>query len=198
VFNNTIDGGGKGLARPWRVPAIEVGPDGFLASLRNNVFYDHPTDFHNGTATVRPGFAEKLADPAPARLGYADYNLFFNPDAKAKRNYGLRVEGKVERADAGFGKHDVPAGGAKDAQADPKFKGPIPKTIPSADADIRAGKVTVAQILAHYRDSYSPAADSPLVGADDPADGTGSFIGAIGPGKDAREDHFGRPDREKR
>jgi hypothetical protein len=198
VFNNTFDGGGKGLARPWRVPAIEVGPDGFLASLRNNVVYDHPTDVHNGTATVRPGFAEKLGDPVPARLGYADYNLFFNPDAKAKRNYGLRVDGKTERTDAGFGKNDVPAGGPKDAQADPKLKGPIPKAFPFADTDIRAGKVTVARILAQYRDAYSPAEGSPLVGAGDPADGPGSFIGAVGPGKDAPNDDFGRPVREKR
>jgi hypothetical protein len=32
----------------------------------------------------------------------------------------------------------------------------------------------------------------------DPADGPGSFIGAIGPGTDAPNDHFGRPAREKR
>src|SRR5262249_32071371 len=139
-----------------------------------------------------------LNDPAPARLGYADYNLFFNADANARRNYGLRVDGKTERTDAGFGKHDVPAGGAKDAQADPKFKGPIPKAFPFADADIRAGKETGARIPANYGDVYSPAEGSPLVGAGDPADGPGSFIGAVGPGKDAPNDHFGRPGTEKR
>ena len=32
--------------------------------------------------TIRPGFAEKMTSPSPLRLGYADYNLFDNPDAK--------------------------------------------------------------------------------------------------------------------
>jgi hypothetical protein len=48
------------------------------------------------------------------------------------------------------------------------------------DDDIKSGKVTVSKILAYYRDVYSPAADSPLVGAGDPADGKGTNIGAIG------------------
>jgi hypothetical protein len=193
VYNNTFDGGGKDMARRWHVPAIEVGPEALLASLRNNVFYDHPTSFANGTATVRPGFTEKKALPGPARLGYADYNLFFNPDAKERQNYALSVAGKTERVDAGFARHDVPAGGEKDVQVNPKFHGPVPKAFPFSDDDIRARKVTVAQILARYREAYSPADGSPLLGAGDPADGPGSFIGAVGPGKDAPNDFFGRP-----
>jgi hypothetical protein len=191
IYNNTFDGGGKDLARPWHVPAIEVGSDAVLASLRNNVFYDHPTNFHTGTATVRPGFTEKKTTPAPARLGYADYNLFFNPDAKEQQNYALCVKDKTERADAGFAKHDLPVGGEKNAQVEPKFAGPIPKTFPFKDADIRDGKVTVSQILAHYRAAYAPTADSPLIGAGDPADGANSFIGAVGAGKNPPNDRFG-------
>ncbi|HJZ55882.1 MAG TPA: hypothetical protein VKE74_13015, partial [Gemmataceae bacterium] len=187
IYNNTFDGGGKGLARPWHVPAIEVGSDGFLASLRNNVFYDHPTNFASGTAIVRPGFAEKKTVPGPVRLGYADYNLFFNPDAREKQNYALSVRDKAE-ADDGFAKHDV--------QAPPKFKGPIPKTFPFADDELWAGKVTVSRVLAAYRDAYSPAEGSPLIGAGDPADGAGSYIGAIGPGKDAPNDSFGRLEKQ--
>ena len=61
------------------------------------------------------------------------------------------------------------------------------------DDDIRAGRVTVGKVLAFYREAYSPADGSPLVGAGDPADGPGSFIGAVGPGKDAPNDEFGRP-----
>jgi hypothetical protein len=194
VYNNTFDGGGKDVARRWHVPAIEVGPDALLAILRNNVFYDHPTSFANGTATIRPGFTEKKMSPAPARLGYADYNLFFNPDAKERQNYALSVAGKTERADAGFAKHDVPVGGEKDAQVNPRFRGPIPKAFPFSDDDIRMRKVSVSQILARYREAYSPADGSPLLGAGDPADGPGSFIGAVGPGKDAPNDFFGRPD----
>jgi hypothetical protein len=193
VYNNTFDGGGKALARPWSVPAIEVGPDGFLGSLRNNAFYNHPTDFASGTATVRPGFAEKLTAAGPARLGYADYNLFDNPDARERRNYGLTVAGKTERSDDGFGRHDVPSGGAKDAQADPKFAGPVPKEFPFSDEDLLARKVTVAKVLARYREAYTPAEGSPLIGAGDPADGEGSYVGAVGTTKGAPADHFGRP-----
>jgi hypothetical protein len=197
VYNNTFDAGGKDLARPWHVPAIEVGPDGFLTSLRNNAFYDHPTNVSAGTAIVRPGFAEKKTAPGPARLGYADYNLFFNPDAKERQNYALSVADKTERADAGFAKHDVPAGGEKNAQVDPRFQGPIPKKFPFSDDEIRARKVSVAQILAHYRAAYMPAEGSPLIGSGDPADGVGSYIGAVGGGKDPPNDLFGRPGREK-
>ncbi len=95
IYNNTFDGGGKDLARPWSVPAIAVGPDGFLASLRNNAFFNLPTNFFNGTATVRPEFAEKITSPAPARLGYADYNLFFNPDAHERaQHYAAQAGGE--------------------------------------------------------------------------------------------------------
>jgi hypothetical protein len=192
IYNNTFDGGGKDLARVWHVPAIEVSSEGFLHSLRNNVFFQHPTKFHNGTATIRPGFTEKKTDPGPARLGYADYNLFYNLDAAEQDNYALTVAGKTERADAGFARHDVPAGGARDAQAEPKFKGPVPKKFPFTDDDIKARKATVSQILAHYRTVYTPAEGSPLTGAGDPADGPGSFIGAVGAGKDPPHDQFGK------
>ena len=190
IYNNTFDAGGKDLERPWHVPAIEVGGEAFLHSLRNNAFYNHPTRFGAGTAIIRPGFGEKKTSPGPERLGYADYNLFFNPDAAEKQNYALSVRGKTERQDAGFAKHD--AGGEKNAQVEPKFKGPIPKKFPFGDDDIRAGKVKVSQILAHYRDAYSPAEASPLQGAGDPADGTGSFIGAVGAGKAPPNDFFGK------
>jgi hypothetical protein len=192
IYNNTFDGGGKDTARRWHVPAIEVGPEAFLASLRNNVFFNHPTSFTNGTAIVRPGFAEKKTAPGPARLGYADYNLFYNPDAKEKQNYALSVQGKTERVDAGFARHDVPIAGAKDAQVEPKFQGPLPERFPFSDEEIRSRKVTVGKILAVYRAAYTPTAGSPLIGAGDPADGAGSYIGAIGTAKDAPNDNFGR------
>lgn len=192
IYNNTFDAGGKSLARPWHVPAIEIGGSAFLASLRNNVFFNHPTNFGAGSATIRPGFTEKKTDPGPARLGYADYNLFYNPDAKVIQNYAVSVAGKTERTDAGFGKHDMPVGGAKNAQVHPKFKGPLPAAFPFSDDDIRARKVTVGKILEHYRDAYSPAEGSPLVAAGDPADGPGAYIGAVGTGKDVPADGFGR------
>jgi hypothetical protein len=193
IYNNTFDAGGKDLARPWHVPAIEVNADGFVASLRNNAFVRHPTRFSNGSATIRPGFGEKKTEPGPPRLGYADYNLFDNPDAAEKDNYALSVQGKTERVDPGFALHDVPAKGKKDEQAAPRFKGPLPTRFPFEDDDIRARKVTVTQILAHYREAYAPGEGSPLLGGGDPADGAGSYIGAVGGGKETPNDYFGRP-----
>jgi hypothetical protein len=108
------------------------------------------------------------------------------------QNYAVSVAGKTERMDAGFGKNDVPRGGARNAQMQPKFKGPIPTAFPFSDDDIRARKVSVAKMLAHYRDVYSPGDGSPLIDAGDPADGKHSFIGAVGTGMDTPNDRFGR------
>ena len=70
IYNNTFDGGGKDLARPWHVPAIEVGPDAFLASLRNNVFVDHPTNClqRHGDDPPRLQREEDRRPARPARL----------------------------------------------------------------------------------------------------------------------------------
>src|SRR5262249_50797304 len=157
IYNNTFDGGGKDLARPWHVPVIEVNSEAFLASLRNNVFFNNPTNFAKGTAIVRPGYFEKKIAERPARLGYADYNFFCNPDAAEKDHYALSVRGKTEGADDGFARHDIPKAGDKDASPDPKFRGPIPRRFPFDDDALRERKVTVAQILAHYRAAYAPA-----------------------------------------
>lgn len=189
IFNNVFDGGGR-----LDVPGIEVAPKGFVKSVRSNVFFNFAHKekyFKLPQAMIRPIWNEEPTEEKPARLGYADYNLFYNPGVKSPRNYLLAVAGKVERQDAGFGKHDIPVGGARDAQADPKFKGPL-KQFPFNNEDIRARKVTVSQILAAYRQAYTPAEGSPLLGAGDPADGAGNFIGAIGAGKNPPHDGFGR------
>jgi hypothetical protein len=194
IFNNVFDGGA------WMdVPAVEVSPGAFVKSLRNNVFYNfaYKDRYYKGPqGAIRAAWNDETAEKKPPRLGYADYNLFYNPKAKVPRNYLLSVAGKVERQDAGFGRNDVPRGGPVDAQADPKFKGPIPKEFPFSDDDIKSGKVTVSKILAYYREVYSPAADSPLIGAGDPADGAGTNIGAIGSAKESTADRFGRFARE--
>jgi hypothetical protein len=189
IFNNVFDGGG------WMdVPAVEVAPGAFVKSLRNNVFYNfaHKDRYYKGPqGMVRPSWNDAAAESKPARLGYADYNLFHSPRVKTPRNYLLSVAGKAERKDAGFGLNDVPRGGAVNAQADPKFKGPIPTAFPFSNEDIKSGKVTVSRILAYYREVYSPAADSPLVGAGDPKDGEGTNIGAVGSAKKSAADRFG-------
>ncbi|MBL8798610.1 MAG: hypothetical protein JNM56_32235 [Planctomycetia bacterium] len=189
IYNNVFDGGGR-----LDVPAIEVSPKGFVKSVRSNVFFNfaHRDRYYKlPQAMIRPAWNDDAGEEKPARLGYADYNLFHNPTVKTPRNYLLSVAGKVERQDAGFGKHDVPVGGAKDAQAEPKFKGPL-KKFPFSNEDIRARKVTVSQILAAYRAAYTPAEGSPLIDAGDPADGKGNFIGAVGAGQNPPHDQFGR------
>jgi len=181
IFNNTFDAGGT-----MNVPGIEVNSGGLVKSLRNNVFFNfaHQEKFvSSAQAMVRPAWAEPLSDPPPLRLGYADYNLFFSPLAKTKKNYALAVAGKTERKDAGFGLNDVPRGGAPNEQADPKFKGPVPPVFAFSDDDIKSGKATVSKILAFYRDAYTPAPGSPLIDAGDPADGQGTDIGAVEAGK---------------
>lgn len=190
IFNNVFDGGGR-----LNVPAIEVAPKAFVKSVRNNVFYDfaHTEMYYKAPhAMIRKTWNDESAEERPARIGYADHNLFYSPKSKSKRNYMLSVAGKTERKDAGFGLNDVPKAGKVDEQVDPQFKGPIPKGFPFSDEDIKARKVTVAQILAHYRDLYSPAEGSPLIGAGDPADGAGTNIGAIGSAKPSTLDRFGK------
>jgi hypothetical protein len=190
VFNNVFDGGNR-----LDVPGIEVCPGGAVKSVRNNVFFNFAHKeryFKRPQAAIRMMWNEDPAEEKPARLGYADYNLFFNPAAKTPRNYLLSVPGKAERKDAGFGLNDIPRGGKVDEQADPRFKGPVPKQFPFDDDDIKARKVVVSRILAFYRDAYTPGAGSPLIGAGDPADGRGSYIGAVGTGADSPNDFFGR------
>ena len=190
IFNNVFDGGGR-----LDVPAIEVSPKAFVKTLRNNVFYNFAHSekyFKRPQAMIRMSWNDEPAEEKPARLGYADYNLFYSPGAKARRNYLLSVPGKRERLDDGFGRSDVPAGGKIDDQADPKFVGPVPKAFPFSDEDIKARKVGVAKILATYREAYTPAPGSPLIGSGDPADGAGTNIGAIGSARPSDIDRFGR------
>jgi hypothetical protein len=106
------------------------------------------------------------------------------------RRYAVSVQGKTA-GDAGFGRHDIPAG-VNDSPQRPKFKGPRPLRFPFTDDEVRSRKVSVARILSFYRAAYTPDDSSPLLGAGDPADGTGSFIGAVGPGKNVPDDLFGR------
>jgi len=181
IFNNTFDAGGT-----MNVPGVEVNPGGFVKSLRNNVFYNfgHKEKYlSSAQAMIRPVWTEALTEPAPARLGYSDYNLFYSPSAQVRKNYALAVAGKTERKDAGFGLNDVPRGGARDEQVDPKLMGPIPATFAFHDDEIKAGRVTVSRILSFYREAYRPGPGSPLIDGGDPADGEGVDIGAVDAGK---------------
>ena len=184
IYNNTFYGGGNCWARTGA--PLRVTTDSYLASLRSNAF----VGFGNGSmdAGIVRGQVGEPTTPPPPRLGYADYNLFFNPRAAAD-NYAIAVVGKQERVDPGFALNDAPVGGAVDSQIDPGFAAAkIPVSFPFKEDDIKAGTVTVCQMLAFYRSVFAPGASSPLIGAGDPADGAGNNIGAITTGPD---DQFG-------
>jgi hypothetical protein len=176
IYNNTFDGGAP-LVRSFAGPIVEVSTGCRLASLRNNVFTGvAPPENVAPRPIVARGAKETDGDP---RIGCADYNCFHNPQVPKAPPY---ADGIVEAT--GAGAHDV--------LADPKFAqgGVVP--YPVNQAGVWNRTIKVSQILAYYRQRYSPAAGSPLVGAGDPADGKGSFIGAIGTGADAANDNFGR------
>ncbi|HEY4159725.1 MAG TPA: hypothetical protein VGM29_16555 [Polyangiaceae bacterium] len=187
IYNNTFDGGGAAIG--FGGPAISVDADCLLASLRSNLFANFSFAANAGDAAIRPGATESSL-PMPARLGYADYNLFDNQSQVTLRNYGLSVDGKNERTDPGFALNDANAGGPLDQQVMPNLTG-APNCFAFSDDDIRAGKVTVSQMLTALRDAYTPLPGSPPLGAGDPQDGAGNFIGAVGDGALAA-DLFGR------
>lgn len=174
VYNNTFDGGAP---RQLKQSPIATSPvllayskgDGF-SSVRNNVFMGN---IHMGSGTP-----PSIVTAPPGGVGYADYNCFFNPLAPKMPAY-------AERAVAGkAGEHDV--------HADPGFAAGLKVPPPVKPGQLWNRKAKFSQVLAYYRARYRPAPGSPLLGAGDPADGKDSYIGAIGPGKDAPDDLFGR------
>lgn len=189
IYNNSFDGGG--VAIDFRGPAVSINDGCFVNSLRSNLFYGFRHWSSNGSeAAIRPGIGEPI-DPPPPRIGYADYNLFFNPEANLIRNYAVAVPNRELRIDAGFALNDAPAGGAVDEQVDPRLQSPRGDCFPWTDDDIKARRVKVSEMLAYFRAAYAPAPGSPLTGAGDPADGSDNTIGAIGDGSLAI-DQFGR------
>jgi hypothetical protein len=188
IYNNTLDAGGSAMKLSGAAVAIDEGCS--LASLRSNAFVRFPFQRNDGgAAAIRPGLLEGV-QPPPVRLGYADYNLFHNPEGMDARNYRVSVASRTVRRDDGFAAHDAPAGGVIDAQVDPGPLGLAGGCFPWRDDEIAASRVTVSQILAALRTAYKPAKNSALLRAGDPADGPGNPIGAIGDGS-AADDLFG-------
>ncbi|HEX7898546.1 MAG TPA: hypothetical protein VF950_12350 [Planctomycetota bacterium] len=159
IFNNVFDANDV-----LNVPGVEVCRGGLVRSLRNNAFVRFPMKekyVRHPLWMLSPPWDEAPSDSPPARLAYADYNLF----PRGERIYGLGVvEGKA---------------GLHDRRADPGFRGPLPSEFPFRDDDIKAGRVTVPEILARFREIYAPGEGSPLRDAGDPADGPGTDIGAV-------------------
>jgi hypothetical protein len=113
-------------------------------------------------------------------MHYADYNLFNNPDAPGVADYTLKVEPNDATPAVAIGSAD--GAGKHDVHAPPGFKGPLPAAFPYDDAAIEQGAVTMSTMLAHYRDLYTPASGSALIGAGDPMGGPNNNIGAVGQG----------------
>ena len=178
IYNNTCDPAGKIMG--FGSPMIEISAGCAAASIRNNIFYGFVPGGRMA-AVVQRGLGDKDTDP---RVGYADYNCFFNPDASQLAGYADGLVAGKKLGDSGFGGHDV--------KADPQFAKGNPLPYPINEADVWNGKFTVAQVLTLYREHYAPKPGSPVLGAGDPADGKDSYIGAIGPGGDAPGDRFGR------
>ncbi len=187
IFNNTLDGGGNAVL--FGGPAVSIESGSMLASLRSNLIANFMFKANAGDAAIRPGNVEGT-NPPPVRLDYADYNLFDNQGEDPVRNYGVTVSGLVLRQDAGFALNDATPGGAVDQQVAPALPA-FGNCFPYTDDAIRAGTVTVSQMLAALRTSYTPLAGSPALSGGDPQDGAGNFIGAVGDGTLA-SDLFGR------
>ena len=176
IYNNTFDAGAP-LARDFDAPIISLSSGCNLSTLRNNVFTGvRAINGLANNAIVARGGKEKDLE---SRVAYADYNCFFNPDAPRAADYDPQTNAQKEA-----GIHDV--------KGDPKFAKGRLIPYPVNDEDIWMGKMRVSQVLALYRERYAPGAGSPLIGAGDPQDGKGSFIGAIGPGGNTPPDRFGR------
>ncbi len=188
IYNNTFDGGGT-IAN-LNVPAIHAGKGRLIERLSANAITSFIIPAEYAAVSSVDIETQYDTDPPPgdARMHYADYNLFYNPGSPSQTDYSVAVEPDdatpITKGSDGFAKHDV--------HAAPAFKGPLPTSFPYASADVQSGAVRVSDILAHYRDLYSPAAQSPLTGAGDPMFGAHQNIGAIGQGSDMDpSDQFG-------
>jgi MYXO-CTERM domain-containing protein len=178
IYNNTLDGGGK--VANLGVPAIHAGQGRLIERVSSNAITNFviPSGYAAVSSTDDETQYDTNPPPGDARMHFADYNLFYNPDAPSQVDYSIKVEPDdvtpITKGSAGFAMHDV--------HAAPAFAGPLPTAFPFASADVQAGTVKVSTILAHYRQLYTPASGSPLIGAGDPTNAAHNNIGAIGQG----------------
>src|SRR5262249_23858788 len=88
---------------------------------------------------------------------------------------------------------DAKVGGPVNEQQDPQLADPnhVPRAFAFADDDVVKRRVTTCQILAYYRQVYTPGPGSKLIDGGDPQDGRGNGIGAVGAGTPNAGDKFG-------
>jgi len=188
IYNNTFDGGG--MISKLNAPAIHAGKGRLIERVSSNAITNFLIPSSMAAVSSTDDETQYDTDPPPgdARMHFADYNLFYNPDSPGVPDYSLQVEPDdktpLMKGSAGFALHDV--------HGAPAFKGPMPTAFPFANSDIESGTVKVSTMLAHYRDLYTPNAGSPLIGAGDPTLDANNNIGAIGQGADKDpNDQFG-------
>lgn len=184
IYNNTLDGGGPGMA--FNSPAISVSSGSQISTLRNNLI----TNFIPGASTAIVDRYLSETDSS-ARLLYSDYNCFYNPDAGGPNNYGDKMIAGIAEGASGYGGHDI---GGLNGQADPRLAQGM--AIPYQIEEDRVWKreLLVSQVLADFRARYTPQSGSPLIDAGDPADGGGVDIGAVeaASGVQRDDDLFGK------
>jgi hypothetical protein len=101
----------------------------------------------------------------------SDYNLFWNTG-------GPYSDGRHPA-------HDV-------VNHDPLLTSPATTVVDYDESQVWLRNLGVGQILAQYRDKYTPKSGSPAIDAGDPAGGAGNDIGAVGAGTANAADQFGR------
>jgi hypothetical protein len=168
-YNNTFDGGGLNL--DFESAAIAVSDGSEISMLRNNLFTNFIPDASTGIVDRYPGDTDNNA-----RITYADYNAFYNPDAGGANNYGDNLVNGITEGNPGFGGHDL---GGLNGQVDPQLNQGMSVPYQIEEDKVWNRIIQVSCILADFRDRYTPQGTSPLVDAGDPAGGTGVDIGAI-------------------
>jgi hypothetical protein len=171
IYNNTFDAGGT--SSQMLAPILTVSGNARVGSFYNNVVTGFMTQAPRGLV------AREAASASGSRIDFADYNVFYNP----LTNSPHYETGTVV---SGLGAHDV--------DTNPRFA--IGSQIPYAidEKQVWSGALRVSQVLAHYRELYTPAVGSPLIDAGGPAGLAGVDIGAIEgeSGAQRPEDLFGK------
>ena len=176
IYNNTFDGGGAALG-DFAGPHVDMSGGSQVVSLRNNLM-----TFSRNQNNDSPG-GIRVIGGAAAYLS-ADYNAFYSPDNTNKTHYDF----------TGAGAHDVSGTGAigvtdGELAANPfagaRIMADSHRIIESVidEAAVWQGTQKVSQVLALFRDRYTPKAGSPIIDTGDPADndaqGRRVDIGAI-------------------
>jgi hypothetical protein len=150
IDHNTFDMGGADAR--YRAPAVNV-TKGTLKTVRGNVF--------TGLSDVPAGGAVVVG--TQGTIADADYNGFYNPLAASAARYS---QGAVQK----LGGHDTTG-------ADPLFQEERDSPYQIPEGLIWTRRVSVFDVLAYYRNKYTPATASPLIKSGGAATNQGAVSG---------------------